>query len=216
MACSLTVAEYLSLLPLIGAARSVPAGQTTVLVCDFGGTATKRTLATYTNDQLRALQVLPPVAAPAAAHAVVNGGSHIEVLRLATQVAALLADTWQAHASSRPDLAPMLVCSVASYVVDNHPLPRQGGAYAALHAVTDNLGQWLSAAVSARLNRSIQVILLHDGTAAAQTYAGTQHAAVITMGTALGVGFPASRGKVRPVDPQFVVYPVVEDGGSKR
>ena len=45
--------------------------------------------------------------------------------------------------------------------------------------------------VSAELDRRISVKLLHDGTAAATTYAGERHTAVITIGTALGIGFPS-------------------------
>jgi hypothetical protein len=44
--------------------------------------------------------------------------------------------------------------------------------------------------VGAELGEAIDVSLVHDGTAAATTYAGASNAAVITVGTALGVGFP--------------------------
>jgi hypothetical protein len=36
----------------------------------------------------------------------------------------------------------------------------------------------------------IQIELLHDGQAAALPYAGKPHQAVMTFGTALGIGFP--------------------------
>jgi hypothetical protein len=45
------------------------------------------------------------------------------------------------------------------------------------------------------LNRSTAVDLLRDGTAASHAYAGTANTAVITIGTALGVGFaPPAQG----------------------
>jgi len=46
---------------------------------------------------------------------------------------------------------------------------------------------------------------LHDGTAAARAYAGEANAAVITLGTALGVGFPSRYDRLRPLEPGFSV-----------
>jgi hypothetical protein len=49
------------------------------------------------------------------------------------------------------------------------------------------------------------VALIHDGTAAARAYAGEMRAAVITLGTALGVGFPPTSGGLRPIASFFAV-----------
>ena len=57
----------------------------------------------------------------------------------------------------------------------------------------------LSRQVSTALDTSIRITLLHDGTAAAAAYAGQQSAAVIMMGTALGVGFPGDDRKLRRI-----------------
>jgi hypothetical protein len=39
---------------------------------------------------------------------------------------------------------------------------------------------------------------MHDGTSAAAAYAGAPHAAVIMMGTAMGIGFPPPIANLRP------------------
>jgi hypothetical protein len=44
------------------------------------------------------------------------------------------------------------------------------------------------------IGRSLTMRLLHDGSAAAQALAGKEHAAVMMLGTALGVGFPPASG----------------------
>ena len=209
--CALAVAEHSAVLPLIGAARSVPAEYGAALVFDFGSTAIKRARASYENGALSALRLLSPAPVRSLTPERLDGNSDVDLLQRASRIATLLAETWQEQAEVEPDLAPSLICSLACYVAGNHPLPRQGGFYAALHAVAGNLGRWLSPEVSARLTRPIEVILLHDGTAAARTYAGVRNAAVIMMGTALGAGYPQNVGELWPVAPSFVVYPASSD-----
>jgi hypothetical protein len=77
--------------------------------------------------------------------------------------------------------------------------------YARLHAFTANLGDWLGARVAERTGRPCRVQVLHDGTAAAQACAGSDNAAVIMLGTALGVGFPSRARQVWPLAPSFSV-----------
>ena len=83
-----------------------------------------------------------------------------------------------------------MVASIASYVVDGQPAAYDRGIYAQLRVISDNLGRWLAQHVGERLGHPVEIDLLHDGTAAARTYAGMAHAAVIMLGTALGIGFP--------------------------
>jgi hypothetical protein len=65
--------------------------------------------------------------------------------------------------------------------------------------VTDELGR--------RLGQTAEVALLHDGAAAAAVYAGNDRAVVITLGTALGNGFPPAAGVLRPIARDFVLHP---------
>jgi len=75
----------------------------------------------------------------------------------------------------------------------------QAGIYMQANLVTDNLEDELGRRVSAELGRPITIKLLHDGTAAAATFAGERHTAVITVGTALGIGFPGEAAGLRAI-----------------
>jgi hypothetical protein len=79
---------------------------------------------------------------------------------------------------------------MAPYVREEHVLPRQGGLYAPLHVLLEGAQACLIAGLRQRVGRPLILRLLHDGTAATCTYAGTQRAAVIQLGTLLGIGFP--------------------------
>ena len=63
------------------------------------------------------------------------------------------------------------------------------------------LADWLAEPIGERTDRDLRVSLVHDGTAAARAYAGVERAAVVTMGTALGVGFSPPAEMVRPLAP---------------
>jgi hypothetical protein len=147
---------------------------------------------------LAALRVLPSLPAPATYSA--GGDLTLEqVLALGDRMTGMLVDTW--HGVALPDRAraPVLSASIASYVVDGQPLPRQGGPYAHLHRLAGGAAPWLARHVSRRIGRPLDVALVHDGTAAAWAYAGTGRGAVIMLGTALGIGFVPPGGELRPV-----------------
>jgi hypothetical protein len=211
----LRLAAEPALLPLIGAARSVPVGCQTAVVCDFGQSEIKRALAVYEGTMLVALRLLPRLparfATPNRDGAITTG----QVRQLADELVAILADTWRAAHARGPRPAPVLVTSLAAYVRDGQPLPRQGGAYATLHRLSANLGQWLSCRVSERAGHPLEVVLLHDGSAAAQVYAGEALAAVLLLGTALGVGFPPPRGSLRPITRHLLVTPATSSGQTQ-
>ena len=199
----LHIAAYPAVLPLIGAARSVPAGDPAALVFDFGQTAVKRARAVYQDGTLTALHLLPAI--PAGFD---NAGAELsgaKVAALAERVVAVLVATWGAAQEHGVTPAPVLVASIAAYVRDNQPLLRQGGPYSHLHILSASLGAWFAEQVSKRLGQEIGVALLHDGTAAARAYAGEPRSAVIMLGTALGIGFPPAATALRPVAPGFRV-----------
>jgi len=65
--------------------------------------------------------------------------------------------------------------------------PQRDGRIDAIEAGTPE-SRW----VAQQLGRPVAVHLTHDGTAAGQAFAGDPDAAVIMLGTSLGVGFPAA------------------------
>ncbi|PWT70370.1 MAG: hypothetical protein C5B60_12240, partial [Chloroflexi bacterium] len=197
---TLHLSAFTSALPLIGAARSLPFSATapsteTAIVLDFGSTSIKRAHAIYSHGALTTLRLLPSLPAtqlttepPAVTPSDV--GPVRRAHWIATQMADMTAATW--HVAARPDnsLTPHVVASLASYVRDGRPLRRQGGAYTELSALPPPAAQVLSPLLAERIGHKVEITLLHDGTSAARTYAGTPHAAVLMLGTALGVGYP--------------------------
>ena len=82
-----------------------------------------------------------------------------------------------------------IVISIASYVMDGKIYDARSG-YAKLCTLSDNYAGYLAASLELKLDRSIMVKLVHDGTAAALYFNGAENAVCITAGTAFGVGFP--------------------------
>ena len=82
-----------------------------------------------------------------------------------------------------------IIISIASYVMDGKIYDARSG-YAKLCTLSDNYAGYLAASLELRLDRSIMVKLVHDGTAAALYFKGAENAVCITAGTAFGVGFP--------------------------
>ncbi len=198
-----------SYLPLIGAARRLPPGEGRVsAVADFGSTWAKRGLAYYgASGALERVVVLPPAkAAPWLAPG--------DAARLAAEMVAFLADTLR-QAGPDARLAPDVVCSLAAYVVDGQPAPQTGtspGGYYGLHAISEDLCGWFSeqvsqaaieSTISGASGRSFRVHFAHDGGTAAAALAGEEKAAVIMLGSALGVGFVPPVEGIRAVLPNF-------------
>ena len=74
--------------------------------------------------------------------------------------------------------------------MNGHPPPVEMGYYGRLQLLSSNLHEYLAARISKAVGQSTQLFLVHDGSAAALTYAGSPHTAVLMLGTAIGVGFP--------------------------
>jgi hypothetical protein len=152
------------------------------LLFDFGGSFVKRGLAEPSSgtmpivQQLEKVSVPPEVANPSDDAA---GGKSVLEFMVQTIVA-----TWLQYQVP----VTILPVGLAAYLVDGHPCV-QGGGYTAMHHVTENVQTNLSQEIGRRINQDVNVRLVHDGTAAAMKYCGSQNLAVIMMGTALGVGF---------------------------
>ena len=205
--CSVEVARHASLLPLIGGARSLPAGLSAALVCDFGQSRIKRACAIFQDGTLLVLRTLPAVpVAWAMDEGVAQAAGRAE--RLAGSMARSILAT---HAEARNEgieIDPAVVVSVASYVEAGRPLPRQGGPFADMHMLDLPLDRWLAARLSERMKQPVELTLLHDGTAAARAYGEAAGTTVIMLGTALGIGFPSGVTAIRPLSPAFAVMPL--------
>jgi hypothetical protein len=196
----LDVAPNAAVLPLIGAARSLQTVAEAALVADFGGTNARLGYATYGDGALTSLRLEPPVAVPQPGTGVTG----------ADGVGAFITDTlamaWSRGRQEGFQLAPEIAVSLAAYVHDGHPIDYGSEpGYYALHHLGANASEALSQRLSGAVGQTVRVTLSHDGTTAARAFAGARDAALIMLGTALGVGFVPPERDLRPVAPGFRV-----------
>jgi hypothetical protein len=196
------ISPYASILPLVGAARYAPPGCDGALVFDFGSTVIKRAQAVYRYDELVELHCLTSRPTNWTEIRGTSSDPVQQATRFFDHLVSVIIDT-KRSVGPLP-LSPILA-SVAAYVKDGHPMLTQGGAYYQLPLIADNLQAAIARRLGAQSGDTASVSLIHDGTAAAATYAGTKHAAVVTMGTALGVGFPPQANRVRPMNADLAV-----------
>lgn len=180
------ITPYRGALSLMGAARYLPAGSRHALAFDFGHTMVKRARLTLDGTTLVAVEHLPTVPTHWAHRNVPESAQQYSGAEVRDFVAGVLAQTLRDH----PVDGDALVLSVAAYVRGGRLLGN--GIYARISDAYADANAALEAAVAARAARAVRLRLIHDGTAAAALHAGMPHAAVIIVGTALGVGFPAA------------------------
>ncbi len=175
-------------LPLLGAARYLPAGAGHALCLDFGHTAVKRACVRVVGDAIREMHTFPPVDIPLDWQ-IAHAGDRATTGRwLLAFMAETVAGTAQrARAAGLHPRAEIMV-AVASYV-DGGRLPAQG-FYTTLMALADDARPLLAGAIAELAGSAPRVRLIHDGTAAAACHAGAADTVVIVAGTALGLGFP--------------------------
>jgi hypothetical protein len=100
-----------------------------------------------------------------------------------------------------------VLASLAAYMPDGHPLAAQRGTYMQWIHITRNARDLIAERLADRWGVHVPVTLAHDGTAAAAAHAGDdpRATAVITMGTALGIGFPPKTDSVCPLAASFEI-----------
>lgn len=186
-------------LPLLGVGRTAPATATSMLVFDLGQTTIKRAIAVYTDMGLVGLHHLPGL--PAVCGAIQQRSDPILAQQTADFLVRCFADTWCEAQAAGWSLCPTLAASIACYLVDGHPaLPEDMDCYGRLQLLTDHLTRYLADRASQEVGTSLALTLYHDGTAAAMAYAGEQETAVLTLGTAIGNGFPPPADGLRSLN----------------
>jgi len=190
-------------LPLVGLARSVPPCSVGSLVFDFGQTSVKRGYAHYHAVQLVQLDVWPD-AATVCTELFSAHQPDDEIQQRWQRMAEIIARGWSAVPSEQRPLTTIGI-GLACYLFDGHPSPEDVGCYGALQRLSPHLATFIADALAERLGQAVTITLLHDGAAAAAVYAGQQQAVVITLGTAIGNGFPPREDDLRPMAPDFVL-----------
>ncbi len=82
-----------------------------------------------------------------------------------------------------------LIIGIANYISNGKIYSARGG-YGKLAYVDDNYQSYLSNVLSKKLKRDINVLLYHDTSAMALNFKNEKNCAVISLGTAFGIGFP--------------------------
>ena len=203
---TVSAAAYAAVLPLIGAARSVPAaGPGGVVVADFGGTTAKSGIAVFdAQSTLQALEVRPVYDL-----AGISDGTQAAAIVAAMQK--VITRAYRA-ASQRLAVPPHVVCSIAAYLDEQRQPVRVGwGTYSQLstHAQTAHVSVWLARQLGDALGRPIDLTFVRDCEVAAVTYAGRTppgSTAVVMLGTALGVGFVPEGTACRRMARTFTVF----------
>jgi hypothetical protein len=185
-------------LPLIGAARHTPAGTSRALVFDFGTTWVKRAAVTLIDGAIMRVTILPPIESPCRpVHAAesINLPALPPVAEQLNGMADMIAATWLAErdAGRTPDCH--ILVALACYVSGGEPIPGDLGCFGRLPSPGPALAKRLRRTLAA----PVTVQLLHDASAAASFFAGANRTAVITCGTALGIGFPPPADGLRPL-----------------
>lgn len=188
----IALAQYPQHLGILGAARYVLSDEQAIIF-DFGGTFVKRARAFYSENKLQRVQLLDSVPS--------GFGLHSDDSMAQTvfdRFVDFLVDAFQGGD------ATFIPVSIAAYVSpDGQPYLAQRGVYMLMSHLGDNVPQLLSNAVSKRLGKPITVKLIHDGTAAATFFSPLENAAIITLGTAIGSGYPVPRPNLRQVSPNL-------------
>lgn len=183
------MSDHAALLPLIGAARSVD-GCSDTPVLDFGHSLVKRGTARYDTGALTRIELLPAV----------------EVDPSRTQpreVVAFVREVVQATAKSARGAA-RAVASVAAYLSHDDDLQDRSYYRPLVIDARERVGDVRADAGGA----NGALALLHDGSAAARAVSrsdepSTAPAAVLMLGTALGLGFVPDAGSLVPVSADF-------------
>jgi hypothetical protein len=170
--CRLAVPPDPADLPLLGAARAARPADGPAVVLDFGHTWVKRAVARWDGAGLHRLGTVSAPPEDAAG----------------PEVAESVAATVAAARAAGGDPGGPVVAAMAAYVKDGQPVRVPLGTYTRLADVPGRLPTRLRDL----LGTDLPLVLVHDGTAAAQAVPADPHAAVVLLGTSIGVGFPHS------------------------
>ncbi len=203
---------------LVGLARCLPVASDSRAVVDFGQTAVKLGLARYRAGVLDGVALLP--ARPGVCPSPIGLSSdRAEIERQWEAMLDLIvavvdeAQTRVEEATTRVEEAPPggddvadVAISLACYLRDGNPDPYEvRSCYGRLQVLAPNLADFARRELEGRLGREVHLRVIHDGSAAALAVDPDEATVVLTVGTAMGVGFPLARDPRMPLAPGFSV-----------
>lgn len=184
----LKLSKYPAHMALIGATTTLPPQTETALIFDFGQSQIKRAVALLAEGQLQKLHRLRPL--PAACGPLMSDGPDLVRAKAHMEhIMAVLTLTWRQIQKSgwQPQ---RVVAAMACNLYQGHPGPNEWGCYGRLQELAPNLQNHLAAQLEQISGQSLSFCLIQDAKAAALAHRGAKHAAVITLGSAIGIGFP--------------------------
>lgn len=184
-------------LPLIGAARVNFSSAQTAVVADFGSSRAKRGVALY-NDQGQLAKLI--VFAPEDITGLISQEDPAE---LAEGMVWLISDT--VRRAGRAALSTQVIVSVAAYVENGQPLNINRGAYTSLNQLAPDLKAWFSERITHESQRPVRISFAHDADIAARALAGKERAALVMLGSGMGVGFVPPDENLREMTEGFCV-----------
>lgn len=187
--------RFAAAVAIVGLARCMPLPARVRWVFDFGQTSIKRGVAAYVDGKVAALTILP--SAPSVCPSIeVTGADRGDIERQWVALLDVVAEGVEAGPTV-VDAIDLGIC-MATYLFDGHPDPGDAGCYGRLRVLAPNLAVWMRSQFEARFGRPVRLHLFHDGTAAALSEESDAHTLVLTIGTALGSGFPEMNVPVAP------------------
>lgn len=173
----------------MGCAELISQENIRTLVFDFGQTNLKRAIVRKLGRDISEIKFLPTLPS-------INMELHIKDKDIENQKAFELhkylintiADTFK-EVNEVHDVSNEIIISIASYTKDGVLNDKRGG-YAKLVNLGSNYAKILSDELSGRLHKPVNVKMIHDGTAVALYFKDYEKSVCITLGTAIGVGFP--------------------------
>lgn len=197
--CPVTVerSPYGDAIALVGLARHAPGDTDHMLLFDFGHTAVKHGLAIYRDGALVGVQRRPSRPPPCEVGWPEHTGPHWAQQRW-ERMADAIAAAWAAEIATGRGARVAVGLCLASHLQDGHPVGQDRGCYTILQELGPHLATFVRDDLAARLGSFRSLALLHDGLAAASTCAGEPHTVVLTLGTAIGVGYGVVGEGLRP------------------
>jgi hypothetical protein len=184
---------------LLGAGRYLPPTSHHALCLDFGHTSVKRACLVFEDGTLARLQRYTSLSNQAGLD-MPRSLSAVIGRWLLNFMANAVAQTWDQCLNDGLTPGSDVMLCLACYTQGGRMLGR--GLYFNLGALGDDARLPLAEAIETRIGRPVRVHLIHDGSAASAVHAGEAHAAVIPVGTGLGIGFPPlSTHDLRPLAP---------------
>ena len=183
-------------MPLAGLARHAPPDTARMLLFDFGQTSVKRGLARYRRGVLVELARRP--SRPAPDRGTLDEPPAATAQRWAAMRELILADWWGLRDAGQFE-GTAIGLALAAHLRDGHPLTIDRSGYSRLGRLAPHLAAFVRDDLASALGRFRSFALLHDGLAAASVCAGQPETAVLTLGTAIGAGYPPPEEGLRPV-----------------